>query len=212
MLVAPSMLSADFGRLNEEIDMLNNTDCDYLHIDIMDGHFVPNMTFGRGIVESIAKHSKKPLDIHLMVKNVEFFINSFIDLQPAFISIHIEGETHINRMLNLIHKHNIKPGIVLNPHTSNTQLEYILADVSLVLLMSVNPGFGGQSFIPNTLQKAKKTKEMIEKNNPTCLLEIDGGINDKNIASVKSAGVDLVVSGNYIFKSKDYQQAINNLR
>lgn len=212
MLVAPSMLSADFGRLNEEIDLLNMTDCDYLHIDIMDGHFVPNMTFGRGIVEAIAKRSKKPLDIHLMVENAEFFINSFSDLEPAFISIHIEEERHINRVLNLISKYNIKPGIVLNPHTSHTALEYVLGDVALVLLMSVNPGFGGQDFLPLTLQKAKQIKKMIRDRKLDCLLEIDGGVNDKNIASIKECGIDLAVSGNYIFKSSNYQQAIDSLR
>lgn len=212
MLVAPSMLSADFGRLNEEIDLLNMTDCDYLHIDIMDGHFVPNMTFGRGVVEAIAKRSKKPLDIHLMVENAEFFINSFSDLEPAFISIHVEEERHINRVLNLISKYNIKPGIVLNPHTSHTALEYVLGDVALVLLMSVNPGFGGQDFLPLTLQKAKQIKKMIRDRKLDCLLEIDGGVNDKNIASIKECGIDLAVSGNYIFKSSNYQQAIDSLR
>ncbi|RDU61641.1 ribulose-phosphate 3-epimerase [Helicobacter sp. MIT 14-3879] len=212
MLIAPSMLSADFGKLSEEIDKLNNTDCNYLHIDIMDGYFVPNMTFGKGIVESIAKQSKKPLDIHLMVKNTEFFINMFLDIKPEFLSIHIEEEIHINRMINLIQSHNIKAGIVLNPHTPPQSIEYIIEYVDLVLLMSVNPGFGGQSFIPNVLQKAYIVKKMINDKNPNCLLEIDGGINNKNINIVKKAFIDIVVSGNYIFSSKNYQKAIDSLR
>lgn len=212
MLVAPSILSADFGRLNEEIDELNKTDCDYLHIDIMDGHFVPNLTFGKSIVEAIAKRSKKPLDIHLMVENVPFFINLFLDIKPEFLSIHIEEEKHINKMIHLIRQNGIRPGIVLNPHTSQISLEYILRYVDLVLLMSVNPGFGGQNFISSTLEKAIKLKETILEQNLNCLIEMDGGINDKNINILKEVGVDIAVSGHYIFSSKDYQQAINSLR
>lgn len=212
MLVAPSMLSADFGRLKEEIEELNRTDCDYLHIDVMDGHFVPNITFGKDIIKTIAKYSKKKLDIHLMVQNTEFFINMFIDLKPEFLSIHIEEEKHINKMLHLIRDNHIHPGIVLNPHTSQSTLEYILKYVDLVLLMSVNPGFGGQNFITSTLEKTIKLKEMIKEQNLQCLIEMDGGINDKNISMIKDCGVDMVVSGNYIFSSKDYQIAINSLR
>ncbi|RAX53887.1 ribulose-phosphate 3-epimerase [Helicobacter sp. 16-1353] len=212
MLVAPSILSADFGRLNEEIDELNKTDCDYLHIDVMDGHFVPNLTFGNTIVEIIAKRSKKPLDIHLMVENVGFFIDYFIDIKPEFLSFHIEAERHINRTIHRIRDCGIKPGIVLNPHTSQESLEYILRYVDLVLLMSVNPGFGGQNFISSTLEKAIKLKEMIEEQNLDCLIQMDGGINDKNINMLKEAGVDIAVSGHYIFGSKNYQKAINLLR
>lgn len=212
MKVAPSILSADFGRLNEEIEEINSTDCEFLHIDIMDGHFVPNLTFGAGIVESIAKVSKKPLDIHLMVENAEFFINYFARFRPAFISIHLEAERHINRIINLIKSHNIKAGIVLNPHTSQESLEYILRYVDLVLLMSVNPGFAAQQFITSTLEKAIKVKDMIKTQNPNCILEMDGGICAENIALVKDSGVDLAVSGSYIFGSANYQQAIDSLR
>lgn len=212
MMIAPSMLSADFGRLNEEIDLLNQSDCEFLHIDIMDGHFVPNLTFGFGVAKSIAQKSTKPLDIHLMVENAEFFINYFAPLKPEFISFHIERESHINRTINLIKSYGIKAGIVLNPHTSQECLEYILRYVDLVLLMSVNPGFPAQNFITSTLEKAIKVRGMIDAQNPRCILEMDGGICDKNIDLVKDCGVDLVVSGSYIFGSKNYQKAIDSLR
>lgn len=212
MQVAPSILSADFGRLNEEIDELNKTDCDYLHIDVMDGHFVPNLTFGKAIIEVVAKRSKKPLDIHLMVKNANFFVDMLLDIQPKILSVHIEEESHLNRLVDKIRKNGISPGIVLNPHTSQNALEYLLRYVDLVLLMSVNPGFGGQHFISSTLEKAIKLKDMITKQNLQCLIEMDGGVSDKNIAMIKDCGVDLVVSGHYIFSSNDYQSAINSLR
>lgn len=212
MMVAPSILSADFGRLGDEIEIINQSDCEFLHIDIMDGHFVPNLTFGNAVVEAIVRYSKKPLDIHLMVENAEFFINYFAPLKPAFISIHIESELHINRTINLIKSHNIKAGIALNPHTSQDCLEYILRYVDLVLLMSVNPGFSAQRFITSTLEKAIKVRGMIDLQNPNCILAIDGGICDKNIDLVKDSGIDLVVSGSYIFGSDNYQKAINSLR
>lgn len=212
MKVAPSILSADFGRLNDEIALINKTDCEFLHIDIMDGHFVPNLTFGANIVESITKVSKKPLDIHLMVENAEFFIHYFAKFKPAFISVHLEKEPHLNRIINLIKSYNINAGIVLNPHTSQESLEYLLRYVDLVLLMSVNPGFSAQKFITSTLEKAIKVRAMIDSANPNCILEMDGGICDKNIDLVKDSGVDLVVSGSYIFGSKNYQKAIDSLR
>lgn len=212
MQVAPSVLSADFGRLNDEIDAINATDADFFHIDIMDGHFVPNLTFGFDIAKIIATRAKKPLDIHLMVQNADFFIRYFAPLNPAFISIHIERETHINRLLNLIKSFNIKAGIVLNPHTQESALEYIASEADLVLLMSVNPGFAAQKFIPSVLDKARKTREILDSKNPRCILELDGGVSDKNIAEIKRAGVDLVVSGSYIFGAQNYQAAIDSLR
>ena len=212
MLVAPSILSADFGRLNEEIDELNKTDCDYVHIDVMDGHFVPNLTFGRCVIEAIAKRTKKPLDVHLMVQNIDFFAKMMIELKPFSLSFHVEEEKHINRILHLIKDSGIKAGIALNPHTSQDTLAYILRYIDFVLLMSVNPGFGGQHFISSTLEKAIILKEMIRENHLDCRISMDGGINNQNINMLKEAGVDIAIAGNYIFTSKNYQEAINSLR
>lgn len=212
MLVAPSILSADFGRLNEEIDELNKTDCDYIHIDVMDGHFVPNLTFGKCVIEAVAKRAKKPLDIHLMVQNIDFFVKMMIELKPFSLSFHVEEEKHINRILHLIKDNCIKAGIALNPHTSQDSLEYILRYIDFVLLMSVNPGFGGQNFISSTLEKAIRLKEMIKDGNFDCKISMDGGINSQNINMLKESGVDIAIAGNYIFKSQNYQEAINSLR
>ena len=212
MLIAPSILSADFGKLNEEIDELNKTNCDYIHIDVMDGHFVPNLTFGKCVIEAVAKRSKKPLDIHLMVKNIDFFVDMMIELKPYSLSFHIEEEKHINKMIHKIKDNNTKAGIALNPHTSQDSLEYILRYIDFVLLMSVNPGFGGQNFISSTLEKAIRLKEMIEHNNLDCKISMDGGINNQNINMLKESSVDIAVAGNYIFKANNYQEAINSLR
>lgn len=212
MLIAPSILSANFAKLGDEIDSINKTNCNYLHIDIMDGHFVPNLTFGPPVVESIKKHSKKPLDIHLMVRNIPFFVELFMKMKPEFISIHIEEEKHLNRVINLIKSNGIKAGVALNPHTSHLNLEYIIKDIDLVLIMSVNPGFGGQNFIENTLEKIKIIKKIRDAKNPNCLIEIDGGVNDSNAKLIKQAGADIAVCGNYIFSSKNYQEAIDKLK
>lgn len=212
MLVAPSILSANFGKLEQEIEKINNTNCDYLHIDVMDGHFVPNLTFGPIILEYIAKLSKKPLDIHLMVNNTMFFIDLFIKFKPMFISIHIEEEKHINRAITYIKKHGIKAGIALNPHTSHDSLKYIIKDIDMIVIMSVNPGFGGQKFIESMLDKIKAIKNMKDKLNPNCLIEIDGGVNNNNIDSIRKYGADVVVAGNYIFGSNNYKEAVEHLK
>lgn len=212
MLVSPSILSANFGALDKEIEKINNTNCDYLHIDIMDGHFVPNLTFGTPIIKHIVKTSKKPLDIHLMVKNIPFFIDLVIEFKPTFLSIHIEEEKHINKMINYIKQLGIKPGIALNPHTSHLSLEYIIKDIDLILVMSVNPGFGGQTFIESSLDKIENIKAMCKELNPNCLIEVDGGVNNKNIDSIKNVGADIVVSGNYIFNSNNYKESIETLK
>ena len=212
ILVAPSMLSADFAKLGQVVDDICKAGCDFVHIDVMDGHFVPNLTMGPMIVQSIAKSSSKPLDIHLMVKNVPFFVDLFLPLKPAFMSVHIEEVQHLHRLIWYIKESGVKAGVVLNPHTNEQSLEYILPDIDLVLLMSVNPGFGGQSFIPHSVKKLQNLKKMRDRLNPSCLLEIDGGVSDKNIDILKNAGIDIVVAGSFIFGSTDYAQAISALR
>lgn len=212
MLVAPSVLSADFGKINEEINAICEAECDLIHIDIMDGHFVPNMTMGPVVVNSIAKVATKPLDIHLMVENNSFFVDLFAPLKPEYISFHIESEKHPHRLIQKIKSLDIKPAIVLNPHMHPSQIEFLLEDLDMVLLMSVNPGFGGQKFISNVLERTKVLKKLINKRNKNCLIQVDGGVNDKNIYELKSAGVDVVVAGSYVFKNNDYAQAIKSLQ
>ena len=211
MLVAPSILSADFGKLNEEIKAICEAGCDLIHVDVMDGHFVPNLTIGPVVVESVAKAATKPLDIHLMVQNNTFFVDLFAPLKPEYITFHIEEEKHPHRLIQKIKSYGIKAGVVLNPSTNPIIIEYLLEDLDMVLLMSVNPGFGGQKFIPNVIKKSKQLKDMINKINPNCLIEIDGGVNDKNIKELKEAGVDVVVAGSYVFKN-DYKTAIKSLQ
>jgi len=200
MLIAPSILSADFGHLSRDVQAICDGDCDFVHVDVMDGHFVPNLTIGPVVVDAVAKASTKPLDIHLMVENNSFFVDLFAPLKPEFISFHIEEEKHPHRLVQKIRSLGIRPAVTLNPHTPPQAVEYLLADVDMVLLMSVNPGFGGQKFIPSVLQRAIELKKLINKYNPNCLIEVDGGVNDQNIQSLKDAGVDVVVAGSYVYK------------
>lgn len=212
MYVAPSILSANFGKLDEEIKAVCDAGADLIHIDVMDGHFVPNLTIGPAVVEAVAKSSSVPLDIHLMVKNAPFFVDLFIPLKPKFISFHIEEETHPLRLISHIRSAGISPAIVLNPHTPLNLLEYVLSEVDMVLLMSVNPGFGGQSFISSSLYKIKELRQMIDKSGAKCMIEVDGGINGLNIAEIDNAGADIAVAGSFIFGSNDYKTAINSLK
>jgi len=177
----------------------------------MDGHFVPNLTIGPVVVESVAKVATKPLDIHLMVENNSFFVDLFAHLKPEYITFHIEEEKHPHRLIQKIKSYGIKAGVVLNPSTNPIIIEYLLQDLDMVLLMSVNPGFGGQQFIPNVIKKAQQLKQMINQINPNCLIEVDGGVSDKNINELKEAGVDIVVAGSYVFKN-DYKSAIDSLK
>ena len=212
MLVAPSILSADFGNLEKEIKAICEAGCDLVHVDVMDGHFVPNLTIGPVVVEPVSKVSSKPLDIHLMVENNNFFVDLFASLKPKYLSFHIESEKHPHRLIQKIRSLGISPAITLNPHTKVEDIEYLLQDLDMVLLMSVNPGFGGQKFIPTILEKARTLKELINKRNPNCLIEVDGGVSDKNIKELKDAGVDIVVAGSYVFGSDDYKKAIDSLK
>jgi len=210
--VAPSILSADFGNLARDVNEICDKGCDLVHVDVMDGHFVPNLTIGPVVVEAVAKAATKPLDIHLMVENNTFFVELFAPLKPEYISFHIEEEKHPHRLIQKIRSYGIKPAIVLNPNTIPEELEYILGDLDMVLLMSVNPGFGGQSFIDSVIPKAKKLAAMRDRLNPKCLIEVDGGVSDKNIAALKDAGVDVVVAGSYVFKHADRAEAIKSLQ
>jgi len=200
MQVAPSILSADFGHLARDVTAICDGGCDLVHVDVMDGHFVPNLTIGPVVVEAVARAATRPLDIHLMVENNTFFVDLFAPLQPEYISFHIEEEKHPHRLIQKIRSLGIKPAIVLNPHTPPEAVEYLLSDLDMVLLMSVNPGFGGQSFIESVLPKAKRLKAMIEQHNPDCLIEVDGGVNDKNVKQLAEAGVDVVVAGSFVYK------------
>ena len=210
--VAPSVLSADFGNLARDVEEICDAKCDLVHVDVMDGHFVPNLTIGPVVVSAIAKVATKPLDIHLMVENNSFFVELFAPLKPEYISFHIEEEKHPHRLIQKIRSLGIKPAIVLNPHTPPESVEFLLKDLDMVLLMSVNPGFGGQTFIDSVIPKAKRLNDMRNEINPNCLIEVDGGVSDKNIHALKEVGVDVVVAGSYVFKHEDRQKAIKSLQ
>lgn len=213
MLVAPSILSADFGNLARDVEAICEGGCDLVHVDVMDGHFVPNLTIGPVVVEAVAKVATKPLDIHLMVENNSFFVDLFAPLKPEFISFHIEEEKHSHRLIQKIRSLGIRPAITLNPHTPPEAIEFLLEDVDMVLLMSVNPGFGGQKFISSVIEKSKRLKKLINERNPECLIEVDGGVNDENVKLLEEAGVDVVVAGSFVYKHPNgIDQAITALK
>jgi len=213
MQVAPSILSADFGHLARDVEAICEGGCDLVHVDVMDGHFVPNLTIGPVVVEAVAKAATKPLDIHLMVENNSFFVDLFAPLKPEYISFHIEEEKHPHRLIQKIRGLGIKPAIVLNPHTPPEVVAYLLEDLAMVLLMSVNPGFGGQAFIPSVIEKARHLKALIQKHNTACLIEVDGGVNDVNVKQLSEAGVDIVVAGSFVYKHPEgIKAAITALR
>lgn len=212
MLVAPSILSADFGNLARDVKAICDAGCDLVHVDVMDGHFVPNLTIGPVVVSAVAKAATKPLDVHLMVENNTFFVDLFAPLKPGYITFHMEEEKNPHRLVQYIRELGIKPGVVLNPHTPAEAVEYLLQDLDMVLVMSVNPGFGGQSFIPTVVEKIKRLKVLRDRINPNCLIEIDGGVNDQNIEILRDAGVDVCVAGSYVFKHDSYETAIKNLK
>ncbi len=211
-LVAPSLLSANFLNLAADIEMLNQSEADWIHLDIMDGVFVPNISFGLPIVKAVASIAKKPLDVHLMIVNPDRYIQEFKNAGASILSVHIETCQHLHRSLESIKKAGMKAGIVLNPHTSVSALEDIVNEADMVLLMSVNPGFGGQKFIQHTLRKITTLKEMILRKNLTTLIEVDGGMDVLNAKAVVSAGADVLVAGNSIFKSDNPAEMIKLLK
>ena len=202
-------MSADFGNLAKDIEMLNASDCQWLHLDIMDGVFVPNISFGFPVVERIAALSKKPLDAHLMIVNPDQYIGRFAKLGVEYLTVHLEVCTHLNRTIAAIHEAGMKAGVAINPHTNVALLEDVLGDIDLALIMSVNPGFGGQKFIPGSVAKVRKLRKMIKESGSKCLIEIDGGVGEDNVAMLAAAGVDAFVAGSSVFGSKDPMKTIS---
>ena len=211
-LISPSLLSADFGNLQRDIEMLNASECDWLHVDVMDGIFVPNISFGQPVVKHIKKHARKPLDVHLMIMDPGRYVQDFRDAGADILTVHYEACTHLDRTLHAIHDAGMKGGVVLNPSSPVCLLEDIVQECDLVLLMSVNPGFGGQKFIENTYSKIRQLKQLCERKNPGCLIEVDGGVNLQNAPLLFEAGADVLVAGNAVFKSDNPIQTIHNLK
>ena len=210
--IAPSLLSADFSNLERDIKMIEQGGAHLLHLDVMDGHFVPNITFGPFVVKAIAKVANIPLDVHLMIENPGNYIDAFIDAGAAYLTVHVEATPHVHRVLQKIKARGVKAGVSLNPHTPLSSIEEILDDIDLILIMSVNPGFGGQSFIPNTLDKLKRLKKMLVEKNATHIeVEVDGGIKLDNIKEVADAGCDIFVSGSGIFKAENPKEMIGKM-
>ena len=210
-LIAPSMLAADFSNLARDIAVVNQSDADWFHLDVMDGIFVPNISFGMPVIKSMAKHTTKPLDVHLMIVEPDRYIQTFADLGADVLTVHVEACTHLHRSLQSIKAAGMKAGVALNPHTPVASLSQVIADIDLVCLMSVNPGFGGQSFIEATYEKVRELRTLIDENKAGTLIEIDGGVTDQNASQLVAAGADVLVAGSYVFSASDLTATIANL-
>ena len=210
-LIAPSVLAADFSNLQRDIEMINESDADWFHIDIMDGVFVPNISFGMPVLRDIKKHAKKTLDVHLMIVNPDQYIETFSELGADILTVHLEACTHMHRTIQAIKATGMRAGIALNPHSSVNQLKDVIKDIDVVCLMSVNPGFGGQSFIENTFDKVKELKDLIQSTGSECQIEIDGGVTNKNAKKLVQAGANILVAGSYVFKNSNPTETISKL-
>ena len=210
-LIAPSMLASDFGNLEGEISMVNNSKADWFHIDVMDGVFVPNISFGTPIMNVLKKCAKKPLDVHLMIVNPDNYLEKFAELGSSVLTVHSEACTHLHRTVQKIKSLKMKAGVAINPHTPISSLESIINEIDLVCVMSVNPGFGGQSFIENTYQKVEDLKSLINKKNSKAIIEIDGGVTSKNAKKLVEKGADVLVAGSFVFKSNNPTETISTL-
>jgi ribulose-phosphate 3-epimerase len=211
-LIAPSILSADFSKLGDEIKAVEAAGADWIHADVMDGHFVPNITIGPLIVEAVKRVTELPIDVHLMIENPDNYISAFAEAGASYISVQVETCIHLNRTVQRIKDCGARAGVVLNPATPLANLEWVLEDVDYVLIMSVNPGFGGQAFIPSSLDKIRALRQQIQGRGLSVLIEVDGGVNENTIAAIASAGADVFVAGSAIFGSKDYQKTVQSFR
>lgn len=211
-IIAPSILAADFANLEREVNMINESQADWIHVDVMDGVFVPNISFGIPVIEAIKRHAKKPLDVHLMIVQPERYVETFQKAGADTLTVHLEASTHLHRTLQQIKAAGMKAGVAINPHTSVSLLKDTIADIDLVCMMSVNPGFGGQRFIENTFRKVAELRSLIESHQSKALIEIDGGVNQQNAKPLLDAGAHVLVAGNFVFSSPDPKEVIQRMK